>query len=280
MKHSCLLGVLRSLHSAWHQVHQEHKQHQELDQIIKNETMTPYFQPIVHLASGETVGQEVLNRPKKSAIFPYVETFYDFLGKSNQVFCYERTAREKALTIYSQQTNCHEKRKTKLFLNVHPNVLEDELYKQGATRKVLEKIGLRPKQVVFEITEKQNVSDYARLKKVVNNYRSQGFRIAIDDVGSGYNSLKTILHLQPDYIKLDRSFIQDIHHSPSQQAPLFVRYAKETGAEVIAEGIEEKAELATIRELGITFAQGFFIGHPQTSPHFPQLPPSASIASY
>ncbi|UTW68962.1 EAL domain-containing protein [Anaerobacillus sp. HL2] len=128
----------------------------------------------------------------------------------------------------------------------------------------MKKYGLDSRQVVFEITEKQAVQDYCQLVRVLDNYRSQGFKIAIDDVGAGYNSLKTMIYLKPDFIKLDRSFTQNIDTQIAQQklVQLFVQYASLSNTLVIAEGVERKEELQFLRKINVDFAQGYFIGKP------------------
>ncbi len=99
----------------------------------------------------------------------------------------------------------------KLFINVDANILLDQDFVQGFTKEYLKKYHLNSNNVVFELSEQTSIEDKHLFKQAVRHYRSQGFEIAIDDVGSGYSNLNRINRTQPEYIKLDRELIQDIH---------------------------------------------------------------------
>lgn len=243
-----------------------YKQFMEFKKIMKSKSLDTFFQPILKLESGETVGYEVLNRPVGSKLFPNTEKFYDFVGQTDQVFSFECFCRNISLTRFIARLTEDACQKTSLiFINIHPHVLLDSNYHSGETLQLLYELGIEPKQVVFELTEKSAVTDFALFEKVLSNYRSQGFRIAIDDVGSGYNSLKTLIYLKPEFIKLDRSLIQNIHENVEQQqlVTLIIDYAKQSFTKVIAEGIETVQELTFIREKGVHFGQGYALGKPQ-----------------
>ncbi|WP_253701195.1 EAL domain-containing protein [Bacillus sp. FJAT-29814] len=237
-----------------------------MQKIIKHHTLDTFFQPILNLKSGETVGYEILNRPGKTTLFSNTETFYDFVGQTNQVFLFECFCRNLALKrfIDRNKENVLE-RSPLIFINIHPHVLLDSNYHSGETRRLLSELGIDPKQVVFELTEKSAVTDFELFEKVLSNYRSQGFRIAVDDVGSGYNSLKTLIYLKPEFIKLDRSLIQNIDKNREQQqlVKLIIEYAKQSSSQIIAEGIERIEELAFISEQGVDFGQGYALGKPK-----------------
>ncbi|MGX6443843.1 EAL domain-containing protein [Neobacillus sp. K501] len=243
-----------------------YKRLKELQKIIKNNALDTYFQPILDLQMGETIGYEALNRPGCSNLFTNTEHFYDFVGQSNQVFMFECFCRNLSLKRFMDRYKENVKQKPSLlFINIHPHVLLDPNYHSGETLQLLSELGIAPNQIVFELTEKSAVTDYTLFEKVLANYRSQGFRIAIDDVGSGYNSLKTLIYLKPEFIKLDKSLIQNIHHNLEQQqlVKLIVEYAKQSSTEIIAEGIESVEDLDYIRKQGVHFAQGYALGKPQ-----------------
>jgi EAL domain-containing protein (putative c-di-GMP-specific phosphodiesterase class I) len=136
------------------------------------------------------------------------------------------------------------------------------------------------KQVVFELTEKSAVTDFTMFERVLSNYRSQGYRIAIDDIGSGYNSLKTLIYLKPEFIKLDKSLIQNIDQNIEQQqlVKLIIDYAKQSSTEIIAEGIERIEELAFICEQGVQYGQGYALGKPKEEVNPGRMPPQYSIS--
>jgi EAL domain-containing protein (putative c-di-GMP-specific phosphodiesterase class I) len=243
-----------------------YKRFNELQKIIRNKTLTTFFQPIFHLQTNDCLGFEVLNRPPVTAFFPHTEAFYDFIGETDQVFTFERFCREISLERYKAAAQAKQNREMVLFLNVHPEVLSDSSYRSGETLQLLEKFGFAPEQIVFELTERHAVQDYDAFERVLSHYRSQGFRIAIDDAGSGYNSLKAIVSLKPEFIKLDKSLIRDVHTNPNQQhvVKLLQEFASGSGTHIIAEGIEESREISYLRSEGIEFGQGYALGRPKT----------------
>ncbi|MFJ8237785.1 EAL domain-containing protein [Ureibacillus sp. NPDC094379] len=241
------------------------KRFAELKKIMKNHALDTYFQPIVDLQSGETFGFEALNRPDYSKLFPNTDQFYEFVGQTNMVFQFEIFCRNLSLKRYIERlTEDRRNQKFVLFLNIHPHVLLDKKYHSGETLQLLKELGISPQQVVFELTERSAVTDYQEFERVLSHYRSQGYRIAIDDVGSGYNSLKTIIFLQPEFIKLDRSLIQNIDQSNTSQqlVSLIFEYVKLSGTKVVAEGIERIEEMQYLQQLGINYAQGYALGRP------------------
>lgn len=236
-----------------------------LKNIIAQEAMNTYFQPIYDVRNNTTFGFEALNRPIALKLFQTADIFYEFVGQTDKVFLFECFCRNLSLVRYHKKLlNYNTTKDITLFINIHPNVLLDKNYHSGETRALLEKLNISPEQVVFELTERSAVGDFEEFARVLSHYRSQGYRIAVDDVGSGYNSLKTLIYLKPEFIKLDRSLIQNIDQHKAQQQLLTVilNYAIESGTKVIAEGIETKAEYEFIQSVGVHYAQGYAIGRP------------------
>lgn len=236
-----------------------------LNAIMSKQKMTTLFQPIWDVQRNETFAFEALNRPYHTNIFKNPDIFYEFVGQTKRVFLFECLCRNLSLLRYNerlQQTFPNEQ--FTLFLNIHPNILLDKNYHSGETLALLKSVHIEPEQVVFELTERSAVTDFEEFSRVLSHYRSQGFRIAVDDVGSGYNSLKTLIYLKPEFIKLDRSLIQNINEQPAQQQLLMVilNYAIQSGTKVIAEGIETKAEYEFIQSAGVHYAQGYALGRP------------------
>jgi EAL domain-containing protein (putative c-di-GMP-specific phosphodiesterase class I) len=242
-----------------------YKRLKELQRIVKNNALNTFFQPILKLNTGETIGYEALNRPAVTDHFPNTEMFYEFVGQSNQVFFFECFCRNISFKRYIDRLNGNlQKENSLLFINIHPHVMLDSNYHCGETLQLLSELGIEPNQVVFELTEKSAVTDFPLFEKVLSNYRSQGFRIAIDDVGFGYNSLKTLIYLKPEFIKLDKALIQNIDQKIEQQqlVKLIVEYAKLSSTEIIAEGIERLEDLEYIVAQGVHYGQGYALGKP------------------
>ncbi len=119
-------------------------------------------------------------------------------------------------------------------------------------------------RIVLEVTEHSQVSDYDALLHQIDLLRLAGVRLAIDDAGAGYSGLKHIVQMRPDIIKLDISLTAQIDTDIVRRAlaSALVSFASETGALIVAEGIETDGELATLNDLGVPLAQGYYLGRP------------------
>jgi EAL domain-containing protein (putative c-di-GMP-specific phosphodiesterase class I) len=119
-------------------------------------------------------------------------------------------------------------------------------------------------RVVLEVTEHAPVGDYGLLKQALRWFRASGGRLAVDDAGAGFASLRHILSLEPDFIKIDISLTRDINRDPGRRAlaRALISFAADIGAVIIAEGIETQGEVETLQELGVLFGQGYWLGRP------------------
>lgn len=151
-----------------------------------------------------------------------------------------------------------------LFLNVDPEIIKDEHFIRGTTKEILQFYGINPSNLIFEITEKTAIKDYKAFKNAIDNYKSQGYKIAIDDVGAGYSGLSAIAQIKPYYVKIDMSLIRNIDKDNFKRAIVkaLMEFASNTNIKLIAEGIETVDELYTVIEIGIPLGQGFFLAKP------------------
>lgn len=119
-------------------------------------------------------------------------------------------------------------------------------------------------RLTIEITEHAVVADYDILVAELGSLRARGMKLAIDDAGAGFSGLQHILLLKPDIIKLDMALIRDIDHDPARRAlaSAMQTFARQTGAVLVAEGVETRAELATLARLGFLRVQGYLLGRP------------------
>ena len=156
----------------------------------------------------------------------------------------------------------------KLFLNFSPMVLIDPEHKDGITRTILERYQINPEQVVIELSEQYPMDDFELLRTATEHYRSMGFEIAIDDIGAGYSGLRVWSELHPDYVKIDRHFIHDLHKDKVKFELVcsIQQAASRIGTRVIAEGIEVEEELRVIQSRKIHYGQGFHLGRPESEP--------------
>lgn len=124
--------------------------------------------------------------------------------------------------------------------------------------------GLPAERLVLEMTEHARVDDYSSLKAALGGFRERGIRLAIDDAGAGFASLRHIVLLHPDFIKLDMTLTRDVHVDETRRALVvaLVAFGSQIGARVVAEGVETPEQLATLRQAGVQFGQGFYLARP------------------
>lgn len=239
-----------------------------IEEIIKEERISPVYQPIVSLSTGEIFGYEALSRfdlQRNESDTVSTRDIFQTAYQNGQLWDLERLCRKKAL-----EGARHISHGLKLFLNVSPNVIHDNQFRSGFTNKYLNKYGISATDVVFELTEHMAIENMDSFKSVLNHYRRQGYETALDDVGAGESGLNTLLALNPTYLKLDMEIIRDIekHHNKRSLVKAFVQFANTSDTILIAEGIETEKELAVLSELGVDYGQGFYLGRPE-----PQLCP-------
>lgn len=234
-----------------------------LTRIIELRQLHALFQPIVDLNQGLIHGHEGLIRGPLNTEFYAPLNLFKMAGEHRLSYEMEQLSRQ--IVLESFVTFRHP---GKLFINVSPEILVDPRTSKGATLNYMQKLGLNPSNVIIELTESSPTYDYDLLKQAANHYRSLGFEIAIDDLGEGFSSLRLWSELRPDYIKVDKHFIQDIDTDPVKLE--FMRsiqqIAENSGGKVIAEGIETQAQLSVIKDLKIAYGQGYFLSRPASSP--------------
>ncbi|MFT2098012.1 GGDEF domain-containing protein [Marinomonas sp. 2405UD66-6] len=239
------------------------------DRILKDELITPYFQPIYDLTDGTVHGYEALSRgPKNSALFSPIPLF-DLAQQEGKLHQLELLCRKKALSKFSKLAL-----EGKLFLNISASLFSSPEHQSEMSLLELDQLGIDKNQIVIELSE-QHPYEYTDLTHSrIKGYRDIGFQIAIDDLGVGYSGLQLWSELQPNIVKIDRHFIQNIDTDKIKQE--FIRamicIAERTNCTVIAEGIETKQELAFLIKMGVTLGQGYFLGHPTDSPKFATNP--------
>jgi EAL domain-containing protein (putative c-di-GMP-specific phosphodiesterase class I) len=159
-----------------------------------------------------------------------------------------------------------------LFVNASPSTLADPA--------ALALVDSLPERVVIELTEQEAVLDYGELRTHLSRWLSRGLRIAIDDTGAGYSSLRHVIELAPDFLKLDRELIRGLDQDRSRRALVrsVVAFAREVGTSIIAEGVETASELEVLREAGVHLVQGFLLARP--GPPWPTITPDATRPIY
>lgn len=235
-----------------------------VEAIIAQRSVRIVFQPIVSLEDGSVFAQEALTRGPEGPLFTPAALFRA-AQEANLLFAMELLCREEALLT---------KPAGPVTLNVDPFTLNDPTFTRGMTAQALDNLGISPSDVIFELTERIAVQDYGLLRQTVDHYRSQGYRIALDDVGSGYSNLRLVAELQPEILKIDMGLVQGLSTSRARRAAVHALAvaSEDCGALAVAEGIERPDDLSAVQDLGIPLGQGFLLGRP--APSKPMVPAS------
>lgn len=249
---------------------EELKQHRSLSEILSTGAITTLFQPIASLKTNEIYGYEALSRGPSDSPLHSPLNLFDAASRHGRIAELDLLCRELAIQQFGQLNLPH-----KLFLNTIPALLLQKDYQHGLTLEFLRWANLTPYRVVIELTEQYPIDDYRLMRDATAHYREMGFSIALDDLGAGYAGLRTWSELKPDYVKLDRHFIQNIHDDRTkfQFVKSILDIAHSINCKVIAEGIEIREEYLATDEMKIDFGQGYYFARPTNRP-LKQLNPS------
>lgn len=215
--------------------------------VLEERSFHPVFQPVVELATGRVVGYEALTRFEDGSRPDIRIDEARSVGLGTEM---EEAFVEAALAVApGLPPGCW------LSTNFSPEALIG-----GSVARVL---GRTDRQVVVEITEHVEVESYPAVRRAVMRL-GPGVQIAVDDAGAGVASLRHILELKPDLVKLDIALVHDVDKDPARQALVagLSHFAATTGTQLVAEGIETEAELDAVKALGITLGQGYHLGRP------------------
>lgn len=235
-----------------------------VERVLAGPAFAMVCQPVIDIRTGDVAGAEALARFHAEPVRP-PDVWFAEAQRAGLGVELELAAVEMAMTLIPQlPTHVY------LAVNVGPETATvdrlGELFQAaGADR------------IVMELTEHLQVLDYPLLHGALRAVRELGTRLAIDDAGAGFAGLTHILNLAPDIIKLDRDLTTGIDRDPIRRAlaGALVTFAADTGADIVAEGVERAEELETIRKLGIWYAQGFHLGRPGPVESLPRAVPTA-----
>lgn len=227
------------------------------------------FQPIIDLRDNSLFACEALVRGTDgsgaASILAQVNT--------DNRYKFDQACRVKAVELAATLgINCF------VSINFLPNAVYQAATCIRATLEAARRFNFPTSRLIFEITENEELVDKQHLKSIIEEYRRQGFKTAIDDFGAGYSGLNLLAEFQPDIIKLDMALIRDIHRDRVRQAILsgILGVCRTLNIEVIAEGIETVEELDFLRDQGIYLMQGYLFAKPA----FEQVPDVAWPAAH
>lgn len=233
-----------------------HALRERLARAVHGRTIRTVFQPVVSLATGETYGFEALSRGPQGSEIESPEVMFEIARDFELVWDLERLCIENVHPVLDELT-----RRGFLFFNLESRFIQ-QLQQRGVD--VFHPFFDYRKSVVIEVTERSAIRDYRMFRNTLQHLKTMGFRIAIDDCGSGYATLEAVAELQPDYLKVGHSLFHGIESNPvrTRLVDLVARVAESIGAETIAEAIETNEQLRICRELGIQRGQGFLFARP------------------
>jgi PAS domain S-box-containing protein len=220
----------------------------ELEAIIHARSFSPVYQPIVALRTGAVVGYEALTRFSDGT--PPERRFIEAASVGLKLDLEIATLQAALDAANALPVGMP------LAVNVSPPLILENSRLAAAVRGVA-----RP--MTLEVTERVQVTDYTALRTAIGALGA-AVRLAVDDTGAGYASLRHVMELRPDEIKIDREFVTGAAHDTARQAVIagLVRLAQQTNARLIAEGVETEAERQLLIELGVEFGQGYLLGRP------------------
>ena len=219
---------------------------------------TMAFQPIVNLESRRVFAYEALVRGPRGEGAP---TVLEQVTDQNR-YAFDQNCRVKAITLASRlrlpQTGAL------LSINFMPGAVYSPAACIQLTLKTATECNFPLRQLMFELTEAEEVRDRTHLRNIVEEYRRHGFKVALDDFGAGYCGLNLLADLPADVIKLDMELTRDLHHRPTAWTIVeqMVALARALGCLLVAEGVETLQEVDALRKCGIVLMQGYLFARP------------------
>jgi diguanylate cyclase (GGDEF)-like protein/PAS domain S-box-containing protein len=233
-----------------------------LEEVLDRRYLTAAYQPIADLDRDSLLGYEALLRIAGSPAESSVEELFtaaqrlgysralDWLGRRTALEC------SGGLPAGSQ-----------LFVNVSARALLDPVHCSDQMLMLLRWAQRDPEEIVFEISEREMISNLTRFCEVLAEYRGHGFRFALDDVGEGHSTLEVLAAANAEFIKIARSLTESVHMpGPQSAVRAIITFAESSGATVIAEGISDASMGERMQALGVRFGQGYALGRPQYFP--------------
>jgi diguanylate cyclase (GGDEF)-like protein len=243
----------------------------DLQRAVEREELVLHYQPIVDLATGQTVAVEALVRwqhPERGMVPPL--DFIPIAEETGLIVPIGRWVLNQACQDMAAWRERHPDRPLYSHVNVSVNQMQSIL---DDTRRALATTGAAPSSIVLEITESVMVHDTDTVVACLKELKALGVRLSLDDFGTGYSSLSYLRRLPIDLLKIDKAFVSGIAGDAEESSlgRAVVHIAKTLDLETAAEGIETTEELDVLRSLGCRFGQGFLFSRPVPLAELEQL---------
>ena len=230
----------------------------ELRRIIDDESVNVCFQPIYFLKPMRLLGLEMLSRPQTGTPMLNPEVFFKAALKYGVYYEVEMIGWRKGIKMAADLFDGRQK----LFLNCDPYLVQSDKFL--TTKSTFNDLGLSSNDIFLEITERSAVIAFDAFYERIREYRRDGFKIAVDDLGAGYSSLESIIEIRPEAVKLDKHIVNGVSNDPYKNSivKLFVTFCRENSIICVAEGIETKEDFDALIELGVDAGQGYYLCRP------------------
>ena len=243
-----------------------HRDRATLQDVILGDGLSSVYQPIVDLGTGDIFAYEALSRGPKGSKLESPATLFAIADEVDLTVELDRACFRGALRNAMTLEPVH-----RLFVNLLPMSFYDAAFIEVEVGNLLTAAGLTPANIVFEITERLAIENFASFKRALAAYTAMGFGVAIDDVGTRHSNLETVMSLRPHFIKISDVLVRGIARSTVKREMLrSLRHIAETiDAVMIAEGIEQVEDVIALRDLGLRYGQGYYMARP--APPFVRL---------
>ncbi|HJV17485.1 MAG TPA: EAL domain-containing protein [Bacillales bacterium] len=230
-----------------------------MSRIIFQKDIKLLAQPIMDVSTNQIYAWEMLSRGPEGTIFESPLSLFSVARQTGMLYELEMIVFEKAFQLI-KATEC----KQEIFINCTPLTLGNMSFIHDLQKLMERYKGISPRQITFEITERDSIEEIIDFIHNIKKLRFMGFKIAVDDTGAGYASLNTISEVLPDIIKIDRSVIENIDKNSVKESMLkgLLLVAKEAGSLVVAEGIENEEEASVLTRNNVDLAQGYYYARP------------------
>jgi len=246
-----------------------------LRRVLEQERYMSHFQPIVDAEHpAEVFGYECLFRglDENGGTIPPGKLFRS-AQLADMLFQLDRAARLSAIRGAAQHGI-----DKKVFINFQPSSIYDPVYCLKSTVQAADEVNIPHDTIVFEVVESEEVHDPNHLLDILRFYRTEGFQVALDDLGAGYGSLNLLHKLEPDFVKLDMDLVRDVNKNPfkASMCENMLNFVRDVGVKSIAEGIETVEEWHWLRDHGVDYMQGYLFAKPGSPPPDVTIPESVA----
>ncbi|CAB3796850.1 hypothetical protein LMG28614_04454 [Paraburkholderia ultramafica] len=234
-----------------------------IEELIARRDLSAVFQPIIDFEGGTILGYEGLIRgPAGTPLETPLALFSQALAEGCAIEL-ERAAARTCIEAFAKLDF-----DGKLFLNFSAGAIRQLAGAREDALALLRHRGVDPRRIVIELTEQSAIPDVGNFLPLIAALRTAGAQFALDDYGTANASMNLWVRLQPDVVKIDRFFIHDIACDPLkfEAVRAMQQFAHASGAQLVAEGIENEADLIVVRDMGIGYGQGYFFGRPHAQP--------------